>query len=171
MRVLLLNDGGFGDADDVKFPVEVEALRLTGDGFFLISRDELHRVGFVGFDGQKEWYFGDGGEAVLADSKPEPVDTPCDITNKCCNQFGERDEIQAIIDKLHADVAERDERIKVLEQALDNTNDELHKTIVEVNHHLEHNICSTDLDDPDYWDFQTCYENAVLLGLTRDEKL
>ncbi len=45
---------------------------------------------------------------------PEPV-RPCDVTNKCCNQFGERDEIQAIIDKLSADVAERDERIKVLE--------------------------------------------------------
>ena len=118
MRVLLLNDGGFGDADNVKFPVEVEALRLTGGGFFLISRDELHRAGFVDFDGEKEWFFHYGNEAVLADSKPEPVEPvqPCDVTNKCCNQFGERDEIQAIIDKLRADVEQRDERIVKLKQ-------------------------------------------------------
>lgn len=122
MRVLLLNDGGFGDADDVNFPVEVEALRLTGGGFFLISRDELHRVGFVDFDGQKEWFFHDGNEAILADSKPETVQ-PCDITNKCCNQFGERDEIQAIIDKLHADVAQRDDRIKALKQEVNELHD------------------------------------------------
>ncbi len=49
----------------------------------------------------------------------EPTNTPCDVTNKCCNQFGERDEIQAIIDKLRADVAERDERIKELQRRLD----------------------------------------------------
>ena len=51
MRVLLLNDGGFGNAENVKFPVEVEALCLTGGDCFKISGDELHRVGFVGFIG------------------------------------------------------------------------------------------------------------------------
>lgn len=168
MRVLLLNDGGFGDEGNVDFPVEVEALHFPDDNYFKISGDELRRVGFVG----QGWIFHDGDEAILVHSESvstEQTDTPCDVTNKCCNQFGERDEIQAIIDKLRADVAERDERIKVLEQALGNTNDELHKTIVEVNHHLEHNISSTDLDDPDYWDFQTCFENAALLGLVPDE--
>lgn len=48
-----------------------------------------------------------------------------DITNKCCNQFGERDEIQAIIDKLHADVAERDERIIKLKQEVNGLCEEL----------------------------------------------
>lgn len=51
-----------------------------------------------------------------------------DIINKCCNQFGERDEIQAIIDKLRADVAERDERIIKLEQELK----ELYKLVGEL---------------------------------------
>lgn len=40
---------------------------------------------------------------------------PC-VREMCCNQFGERDEIQRIIDSLQADVAQRDERIKTLEQ-------------------------------------------------------
>ena len=41
-------------------------------------------------------------------------DKPC-VRDKCCNQFGERDEIQSVIDRLHADVAQRDERIAELE--------------------------------------------------------
>lgn len=127
MRVLLLNDGGFGDADNVKFPVEVKALRLTDGGYFKISKDELHLVGFVNFNSQAEWYFEDGKEAVLV-TPTEQTDTPCDITNKCCNQFGERDEIQAIIDKLREDVARRDERIK----ALGNKCDELYKLAEEL---------------------------------------
>ena len=40
---------------------------------------------------------------------------PC-IREMCCNQFGERDEIQRIIDSLQADVVARDERIKTLEE-------------------------------------------------------
>ena len=36
-----MNDGGFGGADNVEFPVEVEALRLTSNGFFKISNNEL----------------------------------------------------------------------------------------------------------------------------------
>ena len=117
MRVLLLNDGYFGDAENVKFPVEVEALSLTDGGHFKISKDELHRVGFVNFNFQSEWLFADGDEAVLV-TPAEQTDTPC-VRDKCCNQFGERDEIQAIIDKLRADVADRDERIKELQQRLD----------------------------------------------------
>ena len=41
------------------------------------------------------------------------------IREMCCNQFGERDEIQRIIDSLKADVAQRDERIKTLEEERD----------------------------------------------------
>lgn len=63
------------------------------------------------------------------------------ITDKCCNQFGERDEIQTIINSLQADVVARGNRITELERALRNTNSQLHKAIEEVNHHLEHNIC------------------------------
>ncbi len=51
-----------------------------------------------------------------------------DITNKCCNQFGERDEIQAIIDKLRSDVAQRDERIVKLKQEVK----ELYKLVGEL---------------------------------------
>lgn len=52
-----------------------------------------------------------------------------DITNKCCNQFGERDEIQAIIDKLRADVAQRDERIRVLEREVEKMEDEMTEAV------------------------------------------
>ena len=90
------------------------------------------------------------------------------ISERCCNQFGERDEIQTIINSLQADVVARGNRITELERALRTTNDELHKAIKEVNHHLEHNICSSDLDDPDYWDFQTVHDNAILLGDAND---
>jgi len=118
MRVLLLNDGGFGDAENVEFPVEVEALRLTDGSHFKISKDELHRVGFVGFNSQSEWFFAEGSEAVLAPEEPasveQPNGTPC-IRDMCCNQFGERDEMQRIINSLQADVIARGARIADLE--------------------------------------------------------
>lgn len=41
-----------------------------------------------------------------------------DIANKCCNQFGERDEIQTIINSLQADVVARGNRITELEDLL-----------------------------------------------------
>lgn len=41
-----------------------------------------------------------------------------DIADKCCNQFGERDEIQTIINSLQADVVARGNRIEELERAL-----------------------------------------------------
>ena len=40
--------------------------------------------------------------------------TPC-IRNMCCNQFGERDEMQRIINSLQADVIARGARIADLE--------------------------------------------------------
>ena len=57
----------------------------------------------------------------------KPNETPC-IREMCCNQFGERDEIQRIIDSLQADVVSRDERIKTLE----NKGDELYKLAEEL---------------------------------------
>ena len=123
MKVLLLNDGCFGDAENVEFPVEVEALRLTDGGHFKISKDELHRVGFVGFNSKSEWLFVEGSEAVLAPAE-QPNGTPC-IRDMCCNQFGERDEMQSIINSLQADVIARGARITDLENELANTKEDL----------------------------------------------
>ena len=114
MKVLLLNDGGYGDAEGVKFPVEVEALSLN-NGYFKIHKDELHRVGFVGFDNHEEWGFGKLYEAVLVE---QPNETPC-IRDMCCNQFGERDEMQRIINSLQADVIARGARITDLEREVE----------------------------------------------------
>lgn len=122
MKVLLLNDGGFGHAENVKFPAEVEALCLTGGGHFKISKDELHRVGFVDFNSRNEWFFAEGSEAVLAPEELAPVEKPNEtqcIRDMCCNQFGERDEMQRIINSLHADVIARGARIKMLEDKCD----------------------------------------------------
>lgn len=44
MRVLLLNNGGFPDLENVKFPVEVEA-EPSGDTGVDIKGSELLRVG------------------------------------------------------------------------------------------------------------------------------
>ena len=57
----------------------------------------------------------------------KPNETPC-IREMCCNQFGERDEIQRIIDSLQADVMARGARIKMLE----NKCDELYKLAEEL---------------------------------------
>lgn len=48
MRVLLLNDGTYGDMEAVKFPVEVEGRFVEGDRnhtLIEIHKDELLRVG------------------------------------------------------------------------------------------------------------------------------
>ena len=47
----------------------------------------------------------------------KPNKTPC-IRDMCCNQFGERDEMQRIINSLQADVIARGARIAVLEREL-----------------------------------------------------
>ena len=51
---------------------------------------------------------------------------PC-VREMCCNQFGERDEIQRIIDSLQADVVARDERIKTLEEEVEDLNRRLNR--------------------------------------------
>ena len=40
--------------------------------------------------------------------------------------------------------------------------EELSCLIDKINDDLKSNITSTDLDDPDYYDYQTCYELMVL---------
>tara|TARA_R110000851_G_scaffold26473_1_gene75040 strand:+ start:193 stop:534 length:342 start_codon:yes stop_codon:yes gene_type:complete len=54
-------------------------------------------------------------------------------------------------------------RIAKLEKALILTNNELSRTIDGVNNDLDFNSCSSDLDDPDYWDHETCHNNSLLL--------
>lgn len=44
-RVRLLNDGGYGDMDKVKFPVEVEATISKSGLMTYVCYDELKRVG------------------------------------------------------------------------------------------------------------------------------
>lgn len=121
MKVKLLNDGGYGEAENVKFPVEVEGSPYYNNVGDLCGVDVKESVlidkGFKLCDYNDTLFFSfNKGEAVQV-TPTEQTDTTFmrDITNKCCNQFGERDEIQAIIDKLRADVAQRDERIKVLD--------------------------------------------------------
>ena len=55
------------------------------------------------------------------------------------------------------------ERIAELEKALESTSNELSWTIDRVNRDLKRTVSSSDLDDPDYWDKETCHNNAVLL--------
>ena len=40
--------------------------------------------------------------------------------------------------------------------------EELACLIAKINNDLKSNITSTDLDEPDYYDYQTCYELMVL---------
>lgn len=48
----------------------------------------------------------------------EPNETLC-IRDMCCNQFGERDEMQSIINSLQADVIARGARITDLEREVE----------------------------------------------------
>lgn len=44
-KIKLLNDGHYGDADNVNFPAEVKAKAVRDIGFFVLE-SELVRVGF-----------------------------------------------------------------------------------------------------------------------------
>ncbi len=57
MKIKLLNDGGYGDMQAVKFPAEVEAVQERGH--FKVHKSELYRVGAVPgeFDILDEWAF------------------------------------------------------------------------------------------------------------------
>lgn len=58
-------------------------------------------------------------ECLNVDSSERRYTPHHDITNKCCNQFGERDEMQKIINSLQADVIARGARIADLEKQCD----------------------------------------------------
>lgn len=66
VRVRLLNDGTYGGADNVKFPVVVNAT-LSRIGFMCdVHHDELHRVGFDGiFEDDAPWPFAIGLECEI----------------------------------------------------------------------------------------------------------
>lgn len=116
MRVLLLNDGGYCSADNVKFPVEVEVSECKDAEGVDVTFSELIRVGFDLDPDNDTLFFTD--EEIERLPEPEKGVTVCSITDKCCNQFGERDEIQTIINSLQADVVARGNRITELERAL-----------------------------------------------------
>lgn len=63
MKIKLLNDGGYGDMDEVKFPVTVDATRY-GYGFD-VNASELYRVGAKPgmFGASKSWHFLEKSEA------------------------------------------------------------------------------------------------------------
>lgn len=66
VRVRLLNDGGYGDAEDVKFPVVVECEDLFGN-IIVVSTEELLRVGFdwEGEDLDETWPFSIGRDCEV----------------------------------------------------------------------------------------------------------
>lgn len=74
MKVLLLNDGGYGDMGNVVFPVEVEADPIKGEKTIIgfdISGAELYRIGASSsdldpFDKDSDYYFSADNEAVPA---------------------------------------------------------------------------------------------------------
>lgn len=43
MKIRLMNDAGYGDMENVKFPVEVEAAQKRG--YYSVLREELYRIG------------------------------------------------------------------------------------------------------------------------------
>jgi len=49
-------------------------------------------------------------------------------------------------------------------EALEATNKELESVILKLNSLLKMDACSSDLDEPDYHDMQTCYENQLLIA-------
>lgn len=130
MKVKLLNDGCYSSAGNVKFPVEVEASECKDAEGVDVTFSELIRVGFdlepdddtlYFTDDEIErlpdttWHFATGDKDVL---NSEASERHYCISERCCNQFGERDEIQTIINSLQADVVARGNRITELEDLL-----------------------------------------------------
>ena len=108
MRVRITNDKYYHFLNDVNLDCVFDAVN-HGDGYAGISAEQLCSAGSHPWILENvEWRFSIDDLEIL----PEP----CDITNKCCNQFGERDEMQAIINSLQADVIARDTRIAELER-------------------------------------------------------
>lgn len=67
MKIKLLNDGGYGDMDNVKFPVVVDGIKNVA---FFVKASELYRVGANEGEfehGTTEWAFAPGHHAVEAE--------------------------------------------------------------------------------------------------------
>ena len=54
-------------------------------------------------------------------------------------------------------------------KALEETTEELEKAIQEINRYKKSQISTADIDDPDYWDQQTCCMNHELMAMARGE--
>lgn len=68
MKIRLLNDGGYGDMRDVKFPVEVDARIHAASGLHEVSGAEIIRVGGTASKWESSHYFAwdcDVGEAEI----------------------------------------------------------------------------------------------------------
>lgn len=68
-----------------------------------------------------DWHFPIDDVKVIGEKdilNPEASERRYCISERCCNQFGERDEIQTIINSLQADVVARGNRVTELERAL-----------------------------------------------------
>lgn len=119
MRVKILNHDIYEFNNNTSFPIEVEA-RLESCGGYSVRGSELHANSPDEFDNDEcMYYFEKFNVREIKDNMNETGvnDTHC-VRDKCCNQFGERDEIQTIINSLQADVVARGNRITELERAL-----------------------------------------------------
>lgn len=65
VQVRLLNDGDYGDAEDVKFPVVVKGCIRPSGTMCDVHHDELHRVGFVNMTDDVPWPFHIGLECEV----------------------------------------------------------------------------------------------------------
>lgn len=63
VQVKLLNDGGYGEADNVWFPVMV--VGYIESTMCYIHHDELHRVGFSDMTSDTPWPFRNGKECEV----------------------------------------------------------------------------------------------------------
>lgn len=82
---------------------------IMNEDEWLFTLDEIERVTRV------THHFATGDKDVL---NSEASERRYCISERCCNQFGERDEIQTIINSLQADVVARGNRITELERVL-----------------------------------------------------
>lgn len=70
MRIRLLNDGGYGDMDDVEFPAEVSARECEVSGLHEVSGAEIIRVGGTASKWDSGHYYAwncDVGEAEIVE--------------------------------------------------------------------------------------------------------
>ncbi len=73
-------------------------------------------------------------------------------------------ELQQTLDRRNLQLLKQDAEILKLRDVLRAAATELAATINIINNNLKSSICSTDLDDPDYLDFQTVHEAMKCLA-------